>query len=163
MTEGARRGVTRGYVAGLLAATLVVAGALTVGAFGAIELATGRMPVVSRGVPLWFGIVTIGLALAILAPLLWHHAIVLLKGRRTPDWGIVVSAAGSSYLVWCLAGVLAGLTIDETWVSPFAAVLALVWGIAVLLFWAVLARRVYTDRPTPKWPWERREGEDRDS
>ncbi|WP_244301297.1 hypothetical protein [Leucobacter insecticola] len=52
------------------------------------------------------------------------------------------------------------MRIDETWLSPFAAVLAPIWAVAALLFWAILARRVYTDRPTPKWPWERAEGDE---
>lgn len=160
MSDGARRGVTRGYVQGLIAATLTVTSALVLVSWGGLGLLLDRGPVTTDGVPLWFGVVTIVVALALLAFLLWRNAIGLLKGRKAPDWGSVIVAAGLAYLVWCLCGILAGLSIDETWVSPFAGVLAPIWAIAALLFWAVLARRVYTDRPTPKWPWERREEED---
>lgn len=157
MTDGARRGVTRGYVHGLIAATLVVTSALVLASWGGIGLLVAHGPVTTDEVPLWFGVITIVFALALLAVVLWRHAITLLKGRKMPDWGAVVVAAGLAYLVWCLSGVIAGLSLDETWLSPFAAVLAPIWALGVLLFWAVLARRVYTDRPTPKWPWERSE------
>lgn len=157
MPEGARRGVTRGYVLGLLAASLIVAAALVLVGWGGLSLLIGRGPVTTDGVPLWFGVLTIVIAMAMLAAVQWRNAISLLKGRKSPDWGSVVVAAGLAYLIWCLAGVLAGMSIGETWISPFAALLAPIWAIAVLLFWAVLARRVYTDRPAPKWPWERHE------
>lgn len=160
MNEEARRGVTKGYVLGLLAATLVLAATVLFVAWGVIALLFDRKPVTTDGVPLWFAIAAIAIALALLAAILWRHAIALLQGRRVPDWGLVITAAGASYLVWCLCGILAGMSIDETWLSPFAALLAPVWGLAVLMFWAVLARRVYTNRPTPKWPWERAEEED---
>ncbi|KAM9862884.1 hypothetical protein ACI1US_01245 [Leucobacter sp. BZR 635] len=158
MTDGAKRGVTRGYVLGLLGATLVVAAALVVAAWGLLGMALGREPIETSEVPLWFGVVTIGLGLAGLGMLLWQQALSLLRGNKRPIWGLVIVAMFGIYLIWGLAGVLAELTIEETWFSPFALILMPVWGIAVILFWAVLARRIYTDRPTPQWPWERREG-----
>ncbi|KIP51969.1 hypothetical protein SD72_12105 [Leucobacter komagatae] len=157
MVEGAKRGVTRGYVLGLLGATLVVAAAIVVASWGLLAMALGREPIETAAVPLWFGVLSIGLGLAMLGVLLWRQAISLLRGRKSPVAGIVLGAAFGVYLIWGLCGVLAGLTIDDTWFSPFALILMPVWGIAVVLFWAVLARRIYTDRPTPKWPWERRE------
>ena len=69
----------------------------------------------------------------------------------------MLGAAFGIYLLWGLCGVLVGLTNEETWFSPFAFILMPVWAVAVVLFWLVLARRIYTDRPTPQWPWERRE------
>ncbi|MFV0435148.1 MAG: hypothetical protein ACK5LO_14390 [Leucobacter sp.] len=161
MTEGSRRGVTRGYVGGLILAAVIVAAALTVAVWGVLGLLLDRSPVTSESAPLWAAPVIIALALLLLAWGLWLQALTLLRGRRTPPWGYVVSWAGGAYLIWCLGGVLAGMTIEDTWVSPFAVVLAPIWAIAALVFWAVLARRVYTDRDVPKWPWERRvEGED---
>ena len=160
MTEGAKRGVTRGYVLGLLGATLVVAAAIVVAVWGLLGMALGREPIETEDVPLWFGIVSIGLGLALLGALLWQQALSLLRGRKTPVGGIMVGAGLGVYLVWGLCGIAAGLSTGETWFSPFAIVLIPIWVIAVTLFWLVLARRIYTDRPTPQWPWERREGQE---
>lgn len=160
MTEGRphdqRRGVTRGYVVGLAAASVIAALALVVGSWGLIGLLTGREPVTTPGVAPITAEVILLLALLVLAIGLWRQAIVLLRGRRVPPWAHILVLAASAYFIWCLGGILAGMSIDETWVSPFALVLALVWALCSLLFWAVLARRVYTDRPPPRWPWERR-------
>lgn len=157
MTEGARRGVTRGYVGGLVVACAIVAAALLVAGWGGLGLALDREPVATDGVPRWAAPLILALALAMLAGSLWQQALVLLRGRRAPSWGAIIATAGGAYLMWCLGGILAGMSIEETWLSPFAALLAPIWGIAAVLFWAVLARRVYTNRPAPKWPWERRE------
>lgn len=161
MNDGVRRGVTRAYVVGLLAATLIVAVALLFVSWGFLGLVLEHGPIVSEGVPYWFGTFTVLGGLAMLAALLWRHALILLRGRKTPVWSIVVGAAFGAYLIWCLLGILGGLSIGELWLSPFAAILALIWALAVLLFWLVLARRVYTDRPAPRWPWERREERER--
>ena len=161
MGDGVRRGVTRAYVVGLLAAALIVAVALLLVCWGFLGLALEHGPIVSENVPYWFGTLTVLGGLAMLAVLLWRHALILLRGRKTPVWSIVVGAAFGAYLIWCLLGILGGLSIGELWPSPSAATLALVWAVAVLLFWLVLARRVYTDRPAPRWPWERREERER--
>ena len=155
MSDGVRRGVTRGYVGGLIAATLITAVALLVAGWGGIALAADREPVTRSEIPMPMAPSLIVAALAVLGWLLWRAAIVLLRGRRAPSWDLILIAAGVAYLVWCLGGLLAGMPIGDTWTSPFAGVLALVWALSSLLFWAVLARRVYTDRATPKWPWER--------
>jgi len=152
MTGGPRRGVTRGYVGGLIVAAAIVATALTVASWGLIALGSGRDPVSSDVSPALAPLLLVA-ALAMLGIALWRQALALLRGRRAVSWGVVISLAGGAYLVWCLGG----LSIDETWVSPFAAVLAPIWAASALLFWSVLARRVYTDRPAPRWPWERDE------
>lgn len=158
MTEGAPRGVTRGYVGGLIVASAIVATALVVVGWGLLSLVLSRPPVAHPDVPLWVAPLVVILALAALAWGLWRQALgLLLRGRRAPAWGIVVSLAGGAYLIWCLAGMLAGMGLSDTWTSPFAALLAAIWALVPLLFWGVLARRVYTDRPVPKWPWEREE------
>ena len=157
MTGGARRGVTQGYVGGLAFACVIVAAALTVATWGLTGLLLGRDPVVTDGVPRWAAPGTLGLALGMLAFSLWQQALTLLRGRRAPSWSAIVATAGLAYLIWCLGGLLAGMRIEETWLSPFAALLVPAWGVSAILFWAVLARRVYTDRPAPKWPWEHRE------
>lgn len=156
MNEGARRGVTRGYVGGLTAATLITALALIVASWGMLSLVSGRAPI--EGVaPRWVAPLILGVNLGVFAWGLWQQALILLKGRKTPTWAITISLAGGAYLIWCLGGVLAGLTVSDTWTSWFAALLAPIWGLCSLLFWVVLARRVYTDRPPPRWPWERKE------
>ena len=157
MTSGSRHGVTRGYVGGLMLAAVAVAIALLVAAWGILALVTDREPVATDAVPRWAGPVLIAVIVGMLAASLWQQALILLRGQRAPAWGFVIAGALGAYLIWCLGGVLAGMSIDETWVSPFAALIVPIWAVAALLFWAVLARRVYTDRPTPKWPWERAE------
>ncbi|MBN9612511.1 MAG: hypothetical protein J0H64_03440, partial [Actinobacteria bacterium] len=130
--------------------------ALVIASWGLIGMSTGRQPVSSPGVtpaaPEWIVL----FASVVLAVGLWLQALTLLRGRRTPPWGHTLALAGGAYFVWCLGGLLVGMSIDETWVSPFALALALIWAIGSLLFWLVLARRVYTQRPAPRWPWERR-------
>ncbi|MFT4233188.1 MAG: hypothetical protein QM606_10495 [Leucobacter sp.] len=151
--------MTRGYVGGLLAAAVIVAAALLIAVWGLLALALQRDPVTSGGVPVWAAPVALAVVLALLGWALWQQALVLLRGRRRPAWSIIVAISFGAYLVWCLIGILAGLSIDETWVSLFAASLVPICAAASLLFWAVLARRLYTDRPVPQWPWERRNEE----
>ncbi|MBP1327231.1 cation transport ATPase [Leucobacter exalbidus] len=157
MTVQRRRGVTRGYVTALVAATSVVAVALVVASWGMIALATGRDPVATDHVASWAAPVLVMIAVALFATSLWRQAIALLRGRQRPSWGLMVSAIAGSYLVWSLGGMLAGMTLAETWLSPYALALAASWLLANLAGWGVLVRRVYTDRPAPRWPWERAE------
>lgn len=158
MAEARRRGVTRGYVAALIAAACIVAVALVVVSWGGITLGLGREPVMTDPVPRWAAPVIVVLALVLLVASLWRQALTLLRGQRGPAWGQIVVTAGGSYMVWCLGGVLAGMSITDTWLSPYALALSASWVLANLAFWGVLARRVYTDKPPPKWPWERATG-----
>lgn len=156
MTEPTRRGVTRGYVAGLIAAVAVLAVALVVMSWGGISFFSGRSPVETPGVWVLAAEAIVFLALVMLCWGLWLQALVLLRGRRTPPWAHTLVLGAGAYLLWCFGGILAGLSIDETWLSPYALVLVVAWILCSLAFWAVLARRVYTDKPVPQWPWERR-------
>lgn len=160
MAEARHRGVTRGYVAALIAATCVVAVALVVASWGAITLGLGSSPVTSEEVPRWAAPVIVVVAVAFLAASLWQQTLTLLRGQRGPAWAHVVVLAGCTYLLWCLAGTVTGMTLSETWLSPYTIALVVSWVIANLGFWGVLARRVFTDKPAPKWPWERAEEED---
>lgn len=160
MTHEPRRGVTRGYVAALIGAAVIVATALLVAVWGGLALMLDRDPVASPGVPSSIAPLMLVGGLALLAVGLWRHAITLLRGRREPAWSSIIAVAAGIYLWWGLLGMLAGMTVAETWLSPFAAALPVIWAAAALLFWAVLARRVYTDRPPPRWPWERDEETD---
>lgn len=154
MTASAPRRVTRGYAAALIFAAVIVATALLVAVWGLLSALAGRDPVASH-VKFWAAPFIVVLLLGVLAAGLWQQTLVLLRGRRRPSWGIVISLGGGAYLLWCLLGMLFGMDIADTWTSPFAGALAAIWAFASLLFWAVLARRVYTDRPPPRWPWER--------
>lgn len=157
MTEASRRGVTRGYVGGLIAAVTVLAVALVIASWGIIGMLSGVEPVSTPGVWMPATVLIIAAALAALVWGLLLQALLLLRGRRTPPWAHTLVLGVGAYLIWCLGGILAGLGIDETWLSPFALALALVWALCSLVFWAVLARRVYTDLPVPHWPWEGRD------
>lgn len=156
MSDAHRRGVTRGYVGGLIFAVAVVAVSLLVAAWGVIALLTGVGPVATPGMSMVAPALIVMLNLAVLAWGLWLQSLVLLRGQRTPPWAHTLVLGVGGYLVWCLGGLAAGLGIQETWLSLYSAALGLVWAICSLLCWAVLARRVYTDRPTPQWPWEKR-------
>lgn len=156
MTEHHRRGVTRGYVWGLVFAVVLVAFSLLVASWSAMSLATGGGPISTPGMSLGVAALMILLCLVALAWGLWSQSIVLLRGRRSPSWPHVVVISVGGYLLWCLAGILAGLMMVDTWLSPYPVILGIIWGLASLLCWALLVRRVYTDRPTPMWPWERR-------
>lgn len=150
-----RRGVTRAYVAALVAAVCIVAVALVVALWGLLTLALGRGPITTDGVPTWAAPTIVLVEVLALGVSLWQQALALLRGRVSPAWAQIISVTGASYLLWCLGAMLAGASIGETWLSPFALALAAAALLSCLMFWAVLARRVYTDLPTPKWPWER--------
>lgn len=157
MTSGHRRSVTRSYVWGLIFAVVILAFALMLLAWAGIALATGGAPVSSPGISFGAAPVAVLLCLALLVWVLWAQSLVLLRGMRMAPWGHLLLVSLGSYLVWSLVGILTGLSIAETWLSPYALALALSWAFASLLCWALLMRRVYTDRPAPRWPWEDRD------
>ena len=151
-----RRGVTRGYVAGLVFAVVIVALALMIVGWSAISLFAHREVVSTPGIAVATVPLTVLALLALLAISLWQQSVMLLRSKRGPAWAHIVLIATGSYLLWCVFGLFAGLSIEDTWISPYALVIALAWAAVSVLCWAVLARRVYTDRPTPQWPWERK-------
>lgn len=151
-----RRGVTRGYVVGLIGAVTLVGCSLVIASWGGITYFTGLRPVETPGISAFAAMGIVLVAVLVLVWGLWLQALLLLRGRREPAWTHALVIAGGAYFIWCLGGILLGLSIAETWVSPFALAITLIWGLCSILFWALLARRVYTDRPPPQWPWERR-------
>lgn len=155
MTPEPRHRVTRGYVGMLIFAVVTVAVALTVAAWGVLALALEADPVTTTDRPRWAGPLAIVLALVLLAWTLWRQAITMLRGRRAPSWGYWILAAGGAYTVWGLLGSAVGLPTAETWGSPFALLLMPIWIVASLGFWALLVRRLFTDRGRPRWPWEK--------
>lgn len=156
MAESHRRKVTRGYVWGLIFAVVIVCIALLIASWGGLSLATGRGPISTPGIGLGIAAMIVVVAIAALVWGLWSQSILLLRGNRTPPWAHIALLGVGGYLLWCLGGVLVGLTIQDTWLSLYPAALGVMWAVGSLLCWAVLARRVYTDRPTPQWPWEKR-------
>lgn len=157
MNADARRGVTRGYVLGLVGSLAFLAISLLVGSWGVLAYLTGTAPIRNSELPLTVAPPILLVVLAVLAWGLWQQALVLLRGRRGPLWSLIIAHSFGGYLVWCLLGMLVGLNVSETWLSPYAWMIVPTWALSSVLFWAVLARRVYTDRPAPRWPWERRE------
>lgn len=156
MTEGHRRGVTRGYVWGLIFAVVIVSFALMLAAWSALALLTGGGPVTTEGIGFEVSAFAVLLCIGLLLWVLWAQSILLLRGRRAVSWTHVLLATFGGYLAWSLVGTLTGLSLADTWLSPYALSLALAWGVGALLCWAVLLRRVYTERPVPRWPWEKR-------
>ncbi|NLA66386.1 MAG: hypothetical protein GX862_10845 [Leucobacter sp.] len=155
MSERRRRGVTRGYVAGLTLAVVIIALTLLIVAWSAISVYAAKEVISTPDIGSAVVPLMLLVLLLLLAWSLWRQALVLLRGRYGPAWAQIVLISVGGYLLWCVMGVIAGLSLADTWVSPYAASLAIVWGVSCLIFWALLARRVYTDRPTPRWPWER--------
>lgn len=156
MADGHRRGVTRGYVWGLIIAVVITTVALLVAVWGALVFFTKTSPVSTPNIVIWFAPVGVLLAIALLVWGLWLQSLVLLRGSKTPPWAYTALLATGGYLLWCVEGLLAGLTIQETWLSAYSLSLGLLWGVGSLMCWAVLARRVYTDSSVPQWPWEKR-------
>lgn len=152
--------VTRTYARGLVAAVAILAIALLIAGWGGLSLVLGRSPVVSNVSRLAAPLMIIG-AVGLLIMVLWRQVIDILRGNRA-GWMYTVIVPGAAYLLWCVAGVLAGMTVEETWLSPFAWLLALCWLVALLIFWAVFLRRVYSDKEPPKWPWEKNVEDDDD-
>ncbi|MFC7764759.1 hypothetical protein [Leucobacter soli] len=89
-----RRGVTRGYVVGLVAATVMVALALVVASWGILGMVLRREPVDTPGLGLAAAELILLPALAALALGLWLQTLVLLRGRRTPPWAHVIVLGG---------------------------------------------------------------------
>lgn len=155
--SGARRGVTRGYVIGLALMAAVCAIALLVATWGFVALLVDRHPITSEAAPVILAPLLVLLAAGGLVWIMWRTAVALLRGRRTPPWGAAAGLALGVYVFWSAAGSLLGLPTGDTWGSPFPLALVVIWPLALILFWLVLVWRVYTDRPPPQWPWEKRE------
>ncbi len=156
MTESRRRGVTRGYVWGLIFAVAIVGFAVMLAAWSAISLVTDSGPVSTPGIGYSVTAVTVMACLGLLVWQLWSQSVLLLRGRRELSWRHLLVVSFGGYLVWGIVGNLSGLSTTDSWLSLYALSLAASWAFALVLCWALLLRRVYTDRPAPRWPWEKR-------
>lgn len=156
MADGQLRRVTRAYVWGLIIASAITAIALLTACWGIIALSSDTLPVTTENIPYGVAIFIVVIALAAFIWSLWLQALELLRGKKTPAWSHIVITGVAGYFIWSLIGVLAGFTLEETFKSPFAISLGIIWGLCSIMFWALLARRVYTQRAVPQWPWERR-------
>lgn len=150
--------VTRTYARGLIAAVTILAIALLIASWGGLSLLLDRNPV-TTDVPAFTAPLLVILSGAVLIVILWRQVLDILRGSR-PGWIYLVIVPGLAYLMWCVGGLIAGLSVEETWLSPFALTLALCWVVALLMFWAVFLRKVYGDRGTPQWPWEKHPDDD---
>lgn len=156
MADGQLRRVTRAYVWGLIIATAVLAIALLVASWGIIALASDTLPITTENMAIGVAILIVFLALAALIWGLWRQALELLRGKKSPSWSHIVVIGVAGYAIWSVVGVIVGLSLQETFLSWYAISLGIIWGLCSVMFWALLARRVYTDRRVPQWPWERR-------
>lgn len=146
----------------LVYASVFTAISLVVAGWGLTALGTGTHPVESP-ISEWVAPVIVAVCAALTLWTLWQQSLQLLRGDRTLPLGWAVTAGLGSYLIWCVFGSLAGMTVQETWLSWYAWELVPAMAVVNLLCWLVLFRRVYTDRPTPQWPWEKREAAEREA
>lgn len=155
MTDGPQRRVTRGYVWGLMSMLAFASFSVVLAAWSLISLGTGTGPVQTSGVAFSSAAVSVLLSFIPFFGTCWAQAISLLRGRRALSWNLLLIVVLGTYLVWCLVGLSIGLDLQDTWLSPFALALALGWGTGLVLFWALLLRKIYTELPAPQWPWEK--------
>lgn len=151
--------ITRGYAFGLISAVCILVAALLIAGWGLLSLFSAGSPVVSN-IPTFVAPLLVMAALVLLVWVMWAQTIALLKGAR-PAWSLMIVVAGAAYLIWALGGTAAGMTVAETWLSPFAAMIFLIWPAGLFIFWSLLLRRLYSSKGPPKWPWEEREEEER--
>lgn len=162
MTNRPPHRVTRGYALGLVAADVILACAVLIAAWGMVSLATGRIPVESD-VSIAAAPTIIIIALGLMYWSLWLQTLEILRGQRRVQWTQALILAGGAYLIWCLGGIAVGMDVSETWLSPYALILAIIWGLAPIPLWLILFRRIYSDRGRPLWPWEKHDsGADED-
>lgn len=157
-----RRKVTRSFVLSLASLTTFFALAVLMATWGLVAFGLGVMPVTSE-IPNFVTPIIIVLALAELFWMLWIIALALLRGRAEPPWLLALATGLLAYITWGGIGLIAGFTVSEAWLSVDAITLPVIWIISALLFWLLLARQVFTTRPRPLWPWEKREQRERES
>lgn len=152
----AKRGVTRAYVWTLIFACVLLSLAIISAAWGLTALFADTVPIASQ-VFIGAGPLLVGLALAFQAWTLGKAAIFLLKGSRRPPYHWLLLPGLCGYLVWCIGGMAFGMRISETWLSWYSLALVPIFWVTGFLCWITLWMRVYTNRESPRWPWERRE------
>ena len=112
-------------------------------AWSLISLASGGGPVSTPGIGFSSAAMPVLLCLGLLAWLLWSQSLLLLRGRRQLSWRHLLVASFGGYLLWGLVGTLLGLSLADTWLSPYVLALAVSWALATVLCWACL---LYTSR-----------------
>lgn len=155
-TPQPRRKVTRAFVLTLAVFTTVLALSLVIAAWGLEALATGSKPIESD-LPFIVAPIMFLPEIALLFFLLWRVAIAMLRGRSGPPWTYMVLVGLAAYLIWAVLGTVFGFSLRDAWLSVYVLSLVLAWMLGVFIFWVLLARQVFTDRPAPMWPWERKE------
>lgn len=156
-----RRRVTRTFVLTLAAFVTIFALALLVGSWGLLSLALDSKPIESD-IPFQATPLVIAVAVFELFWLLWRFALSILRGSVRGPWLFAVLAGALAYLTFGLLELIVGLNPREAFFTVYPLTLALSWFVAVPVFYALLSRQVFTDRPAPAWPWERRERQERE-
>lgn len=156
-----QRRVTRTFVLALAGFVTLFALALLVASWGLLSFALGTKPVESD-LPFQTTPLVISLAVLELFWLLWRFALTILRGTAMNPWLFALITATLAYLTFGTLEVLAGLSPREAFLTVYPFTLFLAWFVAVPLFFVLLTRQVYTNRPAPMWPWERREREERE-
>lgn len=155
MNQRQPRRLTREYARGLVAAVAIFTIAMLVFTWGITAFLLERDPITTTISKMTAPAIVL-LCLALLIFVLWRDLISMVKGHPPTYYLLVVVPAGV-YLLWSLLTTALNLSISEAWLSPFALGLAACWAIALLLFWWILLRRLYSDKGRPQWPWEKKD------
>ena len=156
-----RRKVTRAFVLTLAAFTTVLGISMVIAAWGLEALLTNSKPV-EADLPFFVAPVIFLPEIALLFFLLWRAALATLRGHSGPPWTQMLLVGLGAYLIWAVLGSLSGFSLRDAWMSVYVLSLVIIWMLSVFIFWILLARQVYTERPTPSWPWEQREQRERE-
>lgn len=151
--------ITKAYARGLIAAIIIFVVSLQILFWGLISLFLDTSPV-TTDVSNFTAPALIIVLIAFLAWIMWLQTLQLLRGSK-PTWSYAIIVSGVAYLVWSGGGMLAGLSIEETWLSVYAFSLAVIWPIGLILFWLFLYRKLYSGKDVPQWPWEAGDEEER--
>lgn len=156
-----RRKVTRAFVLTLAAFTTVFGISLVIAVWGLEALLTNSKPI-EADLPFFVAPVMFLPEIGLLFFMLWRAALVTLRGRSGPPWTQMLLVGLSAYFIWAILGSLLGFSLRDAWLSVYVVSLVLIWMFSAFVFWMLLARQVFTERPAPMWPWEERERRERE-
>lgn len=145
----------------LIFASALLTVSLIVAFWGLTSLITLKFPVETQ-VPRTTAPGIIMVTIGVLAWSMWQQSLNVLRGHVAVPIGRAIGVAVVVYVIWSVLGMLAGMPAAETWLSPFAIELIPIFVLGALCGWWVLLRRVYTNKPTPQWPWEKKDQAERE-
>ncbi|WGD36763.1 hypothetical protein [Lysinibacter sp. HNR] len=132
----------------------VLAGALTIATWGFIALFTASDPIETADISLVVGPLSIVLALVVMFLSMFRIGKSLQHGHSRLPWSLILLAGIGAYLVAAIVFFAVGLPPHESFYSAFLLALLPIGWLCALCYWAMVARRIYTDRGRPRWPWE---------